>query len=459
MSLALEIARRANALDPESFSGTARETAKVAIADMLGCALAGAPESTTALALAGLAVGNVAGGCSVLGASERLRPLDAALVNGTSGHALDFDDTSKSLAGHPTVIIVPAALALAEQQDLTGKDLLDAYIVGVETATRIARGVNFHHYEKGWHPTATLGIFGAAAACGRLLKLDDQALATALSLCVSFASGVKSNFGSQTKPLHAGLAARNGLFAALLASEGFDANPVAFEHPQGFLEVFNGAGNYDAQRMLEGWAAPLDLDGPGISIKKYACVYSVHGAVDAALAIASEHRIEASQIARVTVTMHRRRLLPHVMRKAENPLDAKFSLQYAVARALVDGRVSLEHFEGTAYRDPHVRDAMERIETQAHDDDSNDYGATVSVRLRDGTVLERSVPAPLGRGPEIPLPLPMLRAKFEDCARRSLDAAQVGPLFDRLVTLEAQPSVRDLAISMTSSRAALSAAA
>src|SRR5690606_25980094 len=146
-----------------------------------------------------------------------------------------------------------------------------------------ARGVNFQHYEKGWHPTATLGIFGAAVAACVLMRLNEDQIASAISISASLASGIKSNFGTPTKPLHAGIAARNGLFAALMAAKNLKASPVALEHPQGFLEVFNGAGNYNIERMLTGWAEPLDMLAPGISIKKYPCVYSVHGAIDAAI--------------------------------------------------------------------------------------------------------------------------------------------------------------------------------
>ncbi|MFJ1294481.1 MmgE/PrpD family protein, partial [Paracoccus yeei] len=281
MSLSRELAKRVVALDPARFDPEAVKWARNAIADMIGCTLLGAPTETTEASLMPGIYGP--GPCLLLGRKERLGMLDAAFVNGTAGHALDYDDTSKSLSGHPTVIIIPGLLALAEATGASGKDLTDAYIIGVEAATRFARGVNFQHYEKGWHPTATLGIFGAAVAASVMLKSDEAQIADAISISASLASGIKANFGTSTKPLHAGIAARNGLFAALMAARGVNGSPVALEHPQGFLEVFNGAGNYDADRMLVNWAEPLDLLAPGISIKKYPCVYSVHGAIDAAI--------------------------------------------------------------------------------------------------------------------------------------------------------------------------------
>lgn len=439
--LVQQIAERSVALDPLVFDPMARKWAKDAIADMIGCALLGAPTDTTSIALA---TAPSQGSCLVLGRRLRLGRLEAAYVNAASGHALDYDDTSKSLSGHPTVIIVPALLPLAEMRGSSGAEFLDAYIVGVETATRIARGVNFHHYEKGWHPTATLGIFGATAACARLLGLSAAQLAHALGAAASLASGVKANFGTQTKPLHAGFAARNGLFAALLAAEGVTASADALEHPQGFLEVFNGAGNHNAARMLENWGAPLDLLAPGISIKKYPCVYSVHGAIDAAIELHNRERLEADRIASVTVRMHRRRLLPHVRNAATSALNAKFSMPYAVARGLVNGAVTLAHFEDEALHDPKVMRIMGLIGVEEHEDDGNDYGAEVFVTLADGSRLVATVASPLGRGPEAPLPDGMLRAKYADCAAHSLTPAGIETSFDMLMRLEEIGDIAEL---------------
>ncbi|WP_151719750.1 MmgE/PrpD family protein [Gemmobacter serpentinus] len=442
MSLSRELAKRVAALDPASFDPEAVKWARNAIADMIGCTLLGAPTDTTDAVLMPDLYG--AGPCLVLGRKTRLGMLDAAFVNGTAGHALDYDDTSKSLSGHPTVIIIPGLLALAEARGASGKDLTDAYIIGVEAATRFARGVNFQHYEKGWHPTATLGIFGAAVAAAVLMKLNEDQIANAISISASLAAGIKANFGTATKPMHAGIAARNGLFAALMAEKGVNGSPVALEHPQGFLEVFNGAGNYDTARMLKDWAAPLDLLAPGISIKKYPCVYSVHGAIDAAIQMQGEALPDSVAVAEVMVRMHPRRLLPHVRNAATSALNAKFSLPYAVARGLVNGAVLLEHFEDGALHDPEVTRIMGLIQMEPHDDDANDYGAEVVVTLQDGSVLRQSVAAPLGRGPETPLPQEMLEAKFADCARACLTEAGAADVFALLMRLEQLPHAADL---------------
>lgn len=442
MTLALQLAQRAVDLDYRDFPSDAKKWAREAIADTVGCALLGAnTDTTTSVLNAGM---DVAGPALVLGRKTRLAPLEAAFVNGTSGHALDYDDTSKSLSGHPTVIIIPGLLALAEARGASGQALLDGYIVGVELATRLARGVNFFHYEKGWHPTATLGIFGAAAAASRLMGLSAGQMANAIAMAASFASGVKANFGTPTKPVHAGIAARNGLFAALLAEQGVGAGPRALEHPQGFLEVFNGSGNYDVDKMLTGWGDPLDLMSPGLSIKKYPCVYSVHGAIDAAIEINGKTKPAAAAIEKVIVHMHRRRMLPHVQNPASSALNAKFSLPYAVARALITGAVTLDHFEEAALHDPDVMKVMSLIEMVPHQDDSNDYGAEVTVVLASGERLKAEVASPLGRGPEAPLPAEMLRTKFLDCAARSISAEGARATFDMLLDLDALPSVSGL---------------
>ena len=172
-------------------------------------------------------------------------------------------------------------------------------MAGWETETRIARGINFHHYEKGWHPTATIGVFGATAACCHLLGLAPEVTAKALGLAASFASGVKANFGTMTKPLHVGHSSRNGMLAALLAADGFTANAGALEHRQGFLHVFNGEGNFDVEPILREWGQPWDIVRPGVAIKQYPCCGSTHPAVDAILSLVREHGLTPAMVERV----------------------------------------------------------------------------------------------------------------------------------------------------------------
>lgn len=437
MAIAVELARRIGAIAFDELPPEAVTWAKVGILDTVGVTLAGSGESCTRI-VSGVAA-HSAGLALLFGSRHRVAPLDAALINGTAAHALDFDDCSNSMGGHPSAPVLPALFALAGARKASGRDFLAAYIAGLETETRIARGVNFHHYEKGWHPTATLGTFGAAAASAHLLRLDVERTAQALALAASLASGIKANFGTMTKPLHVGHAARNGLMAALLAADGFTANEGAFEHAQGFFLVFNSAGNFSPEAVLADWAQPLDILKPGIAIKQYPCCGSTHPAIDAMLALVEEHGLTPTMVERVESRTHPRRLAHTNRPDPRSALDAKFSVQYCLARALMHGRIRLEHFEGDAYRDAQVRALLPRIHAAPHPDmrmsSTDHFGGEVRITTTDGRRLCAKVDRPLGRGPEKPLPRPRLEAKFLDCAARALEpsaAARALQLIDEL---------------------------
>jgi 2-methylcitrate dehydratase PrpD len=312
--------------------------------------------------------------------------------------------------------------------------------------------VNFHHYEKGWHPTGTLGVFGATAACCHLLGLAPDAIARALGLAASFASGVKANFGTMTKPLHVGHCSRNGLLAALLTAEGFTANPGAMEHPQGFLRVFNGEGNFDADVILRDWGRPWDIVQPGVAIKQYPCCGSTHPALDAMLSLVRAHALTPAMVERIDAWTHPRRLA-HTNRPDPNSgLDAKFSVQYCLARALRDGHVSLEHFEGDSFRDPTIRALLPRIHAAPHPamsmESTEHFGADVRVTLTNGDVLTAQVARPLGRGPENALPPELLDAKFLNCAARALPQQTAEALLATLHGLDTVADMREVTEAM-----------
>jgi 2-methylcitrate dehydratase PrpD len=420
--------------------------AKAAILDTVGVTLAGAAEPCAAI-VAGV-VGAGSGECAIFGTDKRAAPLDAALINGTAAHALDFDDVSNSLGGHPSAPLVPALFALGEMLDSSGQEFVTAYVAGFETETRIARGVHFHHYEKGWHPTATLGVFGATASCCHLMRLGSGQTAQALAIAASLASGIKANFGTMTKPLHVGHTARDGLFAALLSRDGFTANNAALEHKQGFLEVFNGAGNYDAAKIVANWGQPWDIVSPGLAIKQHPCCGSTHPAIDALLALRRDNDLSPQRIERIDSWTHPRRLAHTSRPDPQTGLDAKFSVQYCLARAALQGRIVLEDFEGDAFRDPASRTLMRRVHAAPHPDmgpDSAEHlGAEIRVTFTDGSIASKRVGAALGRGPDNPLPPDALVAKFRNCAGRALPSQSVELVEDSLLHLEAQPSVRSL---------------
>jgi 2-methylcitrate dehydratase PrpD len=446
MTLIEQIAEKIVAIGGDALPREAIEWAKAAILDTVGVTLAGASEDCARIVEQTVAIGGAHGDCLIFGSDRRTGPLDAALINGTAAHALDFDDVSNSLGGHPSAPILPALFALAETEDCTGAAFIAAYVAGFETETRIARGVHFHHYEKGWHPTATLGVFGATAACCHLMQLDVAQTAQALAIAASLASGIKANFGTMTKPLHVGHTARNGLFAALLAKAGFTANNAALEHHQGFLMVYNGEGNFDADAILKDWGNPYDVTRPGPAFKQYPCCGSTHPALDALLALRGEHAMSADTVVRIDSWTHPRRLAHTNRPDPKSGLDAKFSVQYCLARATLQGQIRLEDFEGTAYDDPTVRALMSRVHAAPHPDagTANEaaLGAEVRVTFADGEVIAKKVGAALGRGPDNPLPQGALAAKFVNCASRALPPASVARLKDMLEDLESAPSVK-----------------
>lgn len=448
MSLARQFAERVTALHYEDLPPEAVYWSKVAVLDTVGVTLAGSVEAAPKILREILGLQAGAAPSLVLGTSLRASPLDAALVNATASHALDFDNTSNTMAGHMSASMIPALLAAGETFGASGTDILLAHAVGFEVGARLGHGLNFYHHEKGWHPTSTLGVFAVAAACARLLTLSVAETETALALSTSLAAGTKANFGTMTKPLHAGQCARGGLMAALLARKGFTANPDAFEHKQGFFNVFNGPGNYDAARILESWGDPFDIVAPGACYKQYPCCAGAHAAIDASLALVREHGpFDSRAVARVDAWTPKRRLAHTNRPDPASALDAKFSVQYCVARALLHGKVVFEHFEGDAYRDRVVRGLLPRIYAAPHTQNQfppdNNNGAEVKVTLADGKSFSVKIERALGRTSENPIPVEQLYAKFEDCALRVLTPEAVVAASRMIEKFEELGSARD----------------
>lgn len=443
-----EISARSRAIRLDDCPVEALETAKLAVMDTIGVTLAGADADSTQTVLRASRRSLVDGPALLFGSRRGIDVYNAALINGTASHALDFDDCSNTLGGHPSAPIVPALWALAEERGASGAEVLAAYIAGVEVETKIGRAVNFHHYEKGWHPTATLGTFGSAAACSHLIGLSVEQGAVALALAASMAAGIKANFGTMAKPYHVGQSARNGLLAALLAEEGMTANVGALEHPQGFFNVYNGSGTFSPERILDIWARPLDVIEPGIAFKRHPCCASTHPAVDAMLELREEHGLRPEDVAHVRSWTHPRRLNHTNRPDPRTGLDGKFSVQYVLARALMHGLVSLDHFSDEAVHDAAVRDVMSRIEAEPHPDavweTTEHFFAEVTVTTRAGETLKAYVDRPLGRDRNHPLPEGTLERKFKDCACQVVGPASADQLADRLLRLELVEDVRAL---------------
>jgi 2-methylcitrate dehydratase PrpD len=444
MTLARELAKKVVATRFQDLTPGALTGAKIGLLDTIAVGIAGADDEAARIARRVALDGP--GAALVWGTARRTRALDAAFANGIAANVLDYDDCTENLGGHPSAPILPALIALAEERRANGRDVLTAYVAGFELETALGRAVNFHHYEKGWHPTATLGVFGAAAACARLLDLDEEQTTRAIALCASLAAGVKSNLGSMGKPMHVGNCARNGLLAAELAREGYTGNADALEHPQGFLEVFNGSGNYHVERLLEKWGAPWEIETPGIQVKQYPCCLSTQAAVDLMLDLVKTNAVEPEHVTSIEARVPPLRLKHTDRPQPRSALDSKLSVQYVLARALTDRAVTLAHFDGESYLDPRTHDVMRRVQPVPFDErlrnELGDSGAAITVTLADGRRLEGTIRRPVGHEPGVPLASALHKTKYEACVEGRLTPAQMDDLYRAIQSFETVDDVR-----------------
>ena len=441
------LARFAAGLRFADLPAAAVERAKASMLDAVGCALAG---SVTHDAMPVAAMAAAEGGApvaQVFGRDLRLPPAAAALANGAAGHALDFDDSSPPMIGHPSVSLVSALLALAERDGASGEAVIAAYAAGLEAAARLGRHLNPAHYAAGWHATATLGTLGAAVGAASLLGLDADRIRMAIGIAASSAGGIRKNFGSAVKPLHAGFAARNGVVAALLAHHGLEADGAALDGERGFIDVFRGEGSPDFSQVTFGGDQPLELVASGVGIKRYACCGCTHSALDALLELRAAHSPSPDAVARIHCTMNA--LVPDILvhRRPTTPAQAKFSMEYCLAVGLIDGDCGIEQFTAARVGDPAVQALLRRVETSVDSAivyRNGVYPGTVTVELRDGTVLRRHAEEAKGH-PDRPLSIDDLRRKFLSCARIALPAERAAEAFGALAALERCRDIRTLA--------------
>lgn len=422
---------------PESTIATARR----AILDTVGVMLAGSLEETAVRGRRLIAHRRPGGGeATVVGTPLRASAEDAALANGIAAHALDYDDLNRSLSGHPSVPVLPAALALAERERASGQALLTAFVAGVEVEAKLGRALNPAHYEAGWHATSTLGVFGAAAAAARLLGLPPERTAHALAIAASMASGIKANFGTDCKPLHAGHASRCGLEATLLAAAGFTGNPRVLEHRHGFGATY-GAGDPPAWDLaISDLGAPHELDEPGIGVKRYPACASTHQALDAVLELIAAHAVEAGAVERVECGVSYMAPNQLIYDLAQTGLQGKFSMPYCVAVSLLDRTVGLAQFVDERVRRPDVQALMPKVRMFVHPEQATRDSlpkrfSEVTLTLADGRRLQRRVYEAKGQ-PANPLKDGELDEKFRDCAARALPAERIEVVLSALRALD-----------------------
>jgi 2-methylcitrate dehydratase PrpD len=410
--------------------------------DSVGVTLAGAGEPAAAIVRQ---VVRAEGGlplCTVLGTRVRTSPTWAALANGVAGHAHDFDDTNFGMLGHPSVPLLATAFAAGEAEMADGAAVVLAYILGFEVDAALGLALNPGHYERGWHATTSLGTFGCTAAAAKLLALDVDQARHALGLAASFASGVKENFGSMTKPYHAGHAARNGILAAQLAREGFTASEAALDGPQGFLHAA-GDGTLPAS-ALDALGRTWQVVTSRVAVKPYPSCALTHSAIDALLDLRERHALRPGEVESVEVGVNH--VVPNVLRHARpaTGLERKFSMQFCAAAALAEGRVDISSFaDGPAPADvATVMDRVRMVVDPALPGGGDQQAWTrVTVRLSDGRTLAEPPRGASGH-PATPLTADQLRAKFLACATLAISRDEAEGVAEQIERLEAVPDIR-----------------
>jgi 2-methylcitrate dehydratase PrpD len=438
----------------------ATDKAKKVIADTFAVIVAGAGSEVAEPLLRYLDAVEDQGECPVLGTSLRASREAAALVNGTFGHALDFDDVLSMMPAHPSAVILGAALSAARGARVDGRALLEAYIVGIEVGARIGQAMTVGHYNRGYHGTGTLGLFSAVAALCKLAKLDVETTRVAFGIASSTASGLRRNFGTMTKPLHTGLAARNALTAVTLARAGFAAAPDVLEAKSGFFKTY-GVPESDPEAAVRALGRPWVIVDPGIALKRFPCCYASHRAMDGVLALRQALGFDAATIARLECRMPPGGMQVLTYPQPKTGLEGKFSLQYALAAGVLDGEYRLWTFTDEAVQRPEIVRLLKLID--AHEDErcggddpllhtrsSGSRGhVEVTATTKDGRTKTMRIDRAPGH-PERELGWAELRSKFLDCGRQAgLEESRLEEALVALTQLEAVSDIDDIVELLT----------
>ena len=399
-----------------------RHEATRSVLNWLGCAVGGSHHPTIDIALSALAPFSGPAQASVLGRSECLDIMHAALINGISSHVFDFDDTHLKTVIHPSGPVASALLALAELRPMSGADFLHAFILGVEVECRIGNAVYPSHYDVGWHITGTTGVFGAAAAVGRMLGLDVQQMTWALGIAATQAAGLREMFGTMCKAFHPGRAAQNGMTAAHLAAKNFTSSTQAIEAPRGFAHVLATARNFDeiTGGLGQSWEIALN------TYKPFACGIIIHPTIDGCVQLRNEHKLAAAEIAGVALKVHPLVLELTGKKTPRSGLEGKFSVYHSAAVAIIHGEGGETVYSDECVRDPQVVELRDKVSAEV-DQEMHEDAARITIKLKDGGVLEKHVEHSIGS-----LYRPMsdddLEAKFRGLAADILPAGDTDAL-------------------------------
>jgi 2-methylcitrate dehydratase PrpD len=440
-------ATSADSIPAESYSA-----ARQAAFDCIGVSLAGAAQAHGKMIVEFVAEQGADSTCTIIGNKQRSSPYLAALANGTLGHALDYDDMGGF--GHPTVALLPTALAIGEQLGKSGRDILTAYLIGFEVAVHLNKGAENVQGLTGFHSTATFGTIAATAVAARLMGLTTEQAVMAFGLAGSMPSGILQNFGTPTKPLHAGLSCRSGVLAASLARKGWLATDKLIDSKVGWAHAYIGEGKYDPEKMTANLGKTWHSKDT-IVIKKYPCCGSNHGALDSLLSLLKEHDVRLEDIARVEVDNVP--AISHVL-LYPNPsyaFQGKFSLHYNIATALVDRKIDIDSFSEAKLNRPEYRQAREKthVNVMSNWDPEYEHGPTynpVTITLQNGERLTRRTNRRTMHGAAAdPLSEQELKEKFRTCARLCLPAKQVEEAVDAWWSFDRAPKLTEPLATLT----------
>jgi 2-methylcitrate dehydratase PrpD len=440
---------------PADWPEAAWEAAHRAFIDTVAVAVPGAAEPVAKMVFETVRAWGSGTSTAILQGARLPAPW-AALVNGAAAHALDFDDNFDPAKAHASAVLVPAILALAEQQGASGRACLDAYVAGLQILGRVGQGVNPAHRNRGWHATATVGAIGAAAACARLLGLDARQAAFAVSISTSMAAGSMAQFGTMAKPLHAGLAAKSGILAAGLASAGIDAGLDTLDGPTGMNRLMVGP-DYEQLRdslafvehgqnlrfETEQVGEPLLLLSSGLKLKLFPNCGSAHRAMDGLLALREAHGFAAHEVAAIHVRAPVTHFNNLMYTDPSDALQARFSLEYALACLLVTGNCTLADFTEAAAARPDLQALYPRIHRHPVDKAEGEFPTEVEAILKDGRAFEAAISWPAG-SLAAPFTPAQLWAKFTGCTAPILPPGRARALRAALEALPDLPSIAPL---------------
>jgi len=443
------LARFVSATDLSAMSDKTLANAKMHIIDTMGVALAGTSTDVAGIALAYCQGLGASDESSIWGTQTKASVSTAAFANGLLAHALDYDDWDAFIhVGHPTSMIVGAALPLAEHLGVSGKEFLKAYVLGIEVICKIAANAP-NLQDRGFHSTPVFGSLGATVACASLLKLPVDKIKAALGIAASGAGGIHRQQGSMVKPFHAGNSARNGAEAALLASKGFTADAAIFEAPRGFCDTFFGPDSCDYEKMVENIGSPYFLETPGMGLKWHPCSAPQFLAADAALHLQREHKINFAEVAKMEVSIPPKRYARHYAAEVKTGLRGKFAINYVVAMCFLDGKLEIATFSDEKVNRPEVQAAFNTVKVIC-DESIPEPGpyCPVSVELKNGT--RHSYTAKVAKGdPRNPMTEAEVIEKFRGNVKTLLPDDQARKLITAVQNLETGKNMRELAKLLT----------